>query len=204
MSLFTKFNRKNIDDRQIDTLIGLSKGIAADGKVGQTEAEVLLNWLAQSRQVSDNPIIVNLFQRVREMLVDEYLDPDESAELLSLLQKINGEPSELGEIAKPSTLPLCSPVPEVSFVGRSFLFTGTCAFGARNKCHAATEELGGLIAKNVTKSVNYLVLGSYVTDSWAHETFGRKIEKAMQYRSAGVPIAIINEEHWADSGNITV
>ena len=204
MSLFTRFNRKNIDDRQIDTLIGLAKGIIADGKVDQAEAEVVLNWLAQSRQVSDNPIIVNLFGRVREMLVDKYLDPDESAELLGLLRKIAGEPSELGEIAKPSTLPLCSPAPKVEFIDKTFLFTGTCVYGTRKECQEATEELGGRIAKNVTKSVDYLVLGSYVTDSWAHETFGRKIEKAMQYRDAGVPLAIINEEHWTESGGLSV
>lgn len=40
MDLFTKFNRKNIDDRQIDTLIGISKGLVADGKVNQSEADI--------------------------------------------------------------------------------------------------------------------------------------------------------------------
>jgi hypothetical protein len=50
MELFTKFNRKNIDDRQIDTLIGIGKGLIADGKIDQVEAEFLLTWLVQSRQ----------------------------------------------------------------------------------------------------------------------------------------------------------
>jgi hypothetical protein len=49
MELFTKFNRKNIDDRQIDTLIGIGKGLIADGKIDQVEAEFLLTWLVQSR-----------------------------------------------------------------------------------------------------------------------------------------------------------
>ena len=39
MNIFTRFNRKSIDDRQIDTLIGISKGLAADGKVDQVEAD---------------------------------------------------------------------------------------------------------------------------------------------------------------------
>jgi hypothetical protein len=30
-----------------------------------------------------------------------------------------------------------------------------------------------------------------------HSAFGRKIEKAVKYRSAGYPIAIIGEDHWA-------
>ena len=46
------------------------------------------------------------------------------------------------------------------------------------------------------------MLGTYVTDSWAHENFGRRIEKAMQYRDSGVPLAIISEEHWANAANL--
>jgi len=41
-----------------------------------------------------------------------------------------------------------------------------------------------------------------VTDSWIHENFGRKIEKAMKYRDEGVALAIVSEEHWADAGKI--
>ncbi|MDB0064578.1 hypothetical protein N9F47_05315 [Gammaproteobacteria bacterium] len=58
MDIFQKFNRKHIDDRQIDTLIGISKGLLADGKVDQSEAEFLQTWLIQSRQTTDNPIII--------------------------------------------------------------------------------------------------------------------------------------------------
>lgn len=59
MDIFTKFNRNKIQDRQVDTLIGLSKGITADGKVDQAEAEFLQSWLVQNHH-TDNPIIMNL------------------------------------------------------------------------------------------------------------------------------------------------
>ncbi len=196
MDLFRRFNRKSIDDRQIDTLIGLGKGLLADGKVSQIEAEVLLNWLVQSRANTENPIIHNLLEKVHILLVDGILDPDESAEIATLLSKITGDNSELGELAKSTTLPLDDPAPEIIFQERTFLFTGTCAFGTRNQCHEALEALGGIPAKSVTRSLNYLVIGIYVTDSWAHETFGRKIEKAMGYRENGVPLVIVSEEHW--------
>jgi len=52
------------------------------------------------------------------------------------------------------------------------------------------------------KNLSYLVLKTYVTDSWVHENFGRKIEKAMEYRDAGVPRAIITEEHWITEENL--
>ena len=192
---FTKFNRKNIQDRQIDTLIGLSKGITADGKINQAEAEFLQTWLVQNNQ-SENPIIVNLLEKVEVMLEDGVLDDEESAELLAILRSFSGDKVELGEVSKTSTLPICSPAPSIVFSERTFLFTGTCAFGTRKQCQEAIESLGGLNAKGVTKNLDYLILGMYVTDSWAHESFGRKIEKAMEYRESGSPLAIVTEEHW--------
>jgi NAD-dependent DNA ligase len=199
MDIFTRFNRKSIDDRQVDTLIGLSKGVLADGKVSQAEAEFLMSWLIQSRQASDNPVIVNLLAKVEAMLRDNRLDSEESGELLSILRGISGDPSEFGELAKAASLPLDAPAPIVTFDKKCFVFTGTCAFGTRTQCHQATEALGGIVATGIKKTVNYLVLGTYVTDSWAHETYGRKIEKAMQYRQQGIPLAIVTEEHWANA-----
>ncbi|WP_297809475.1 BRCT domain-containing protein [uncultured Methylophaga sp.] len=197
MDIFTKFNRNKIQDRQVDTLIGLSKGITADGKVDQAEAEFLQSWLVQNYH-TDNPIIMNLLDKVTVMLEDGILDPDESTELLSILRLISGEETEIGEVAKPSALPVCSPAPSIAFEDSLFLFTGTFAYGTRKECQQAIESLGGLNAKGVTKNLNYLVLGTYVTDSWAHESFGRKIEKAMAYRDSGVPLSIITEEHWVN------
>ena len=204
MDIFTRFNRKSIDDRQIDSLIGISKGLTADGKVDQKEAEFLLGWLIQSRSATNNPVIINLLEKVSAMLEDGVLDSVESLELLTLLRKISGEPSEVGELAKATSLPVDRPSPEVVFPSNTFLFTGTCAFGTRRQCHDITESLGGTISERVTKKLDYLVIGTYVTDSWAHESYGRKIEKAMQYRDQGVPLAIVTEEHWAHCGDIQV
>lgn len=202
MDIFVRFNRKSIDDRQIDTLIGVSQGLLADGKIDASEAQSLLEWLIRSRQSTTHPIIVNLLSKVSVMLSDGALDGEETKELMSVLRQITGEPSEFGEIAKSASLPLCRPAPTVTFQNRTFLFSGTCAYGSRKQCQDATEKLGGVCAKGVSKTLNYLVLGTYVTDSWIHETFGRKIEKAMQYRDDGVQLAIISEEHWANAGGI--
>lgn len=202
MELFNRFNRKDIQDRQIDTLIGISKGLIADGKVDQSEAEFLLTWLIQNKTATSNPVILNLLDRVGVMLSDGFLDQDESSELLGILRTISGESSEIGELAKTSTLPINKPLPDIDFNGSTFLFTGTCAFGTRKECQDAIEKLGGVNAKGVTKKLNYLILGTYVTDSWAHESFGRKIEKAMEYRDEGLPLVIITEEHWANQANL--
>jgi len=195
MELFTKYNNRNIKDRHVDTLIGLAKGLTADEKVNQSEAEFLMSWLVQNRH-SENPIILNLLDKLSGMLEDNFLDEDESKELLNILKAIGGEASEVGELSKTSTLPLCIPEPKIVFPDNTFLFTGTFAFGTRKDCHNAITELGASSAKSVTKNLNFLVIGSYVTDSWAHESFGRKIEKAVEYRDLGSPIKIVSEEYW--------
>jgi NAD-dependent DNA ligase len=202
VDIFTRFNRKSIDDRQIDTLIGLSKGLTADGRIDNSEAEALLAWLIQARQCSDSPVIANLLGKVSVFLEDGILDEDEAKELLGVLQRVSGNPSAIGELAKTASLPVDDPLPEIEFGGRVFLFTGTCVFGTRKDCQQAIESLGGLNAKGVTKKLDYLILGTYVTDSWAHETYGRKIEKAMNYRSTGVPLVIVPEEHWIRCGKL--
>jgi NAD-dependent DNA ligase len=196
MELFTKYNRKNIQDRQTDTLIGLSKGLLADGVINQKEAEYLHNWLVQNRQSSDNPMIQNLLERIGIMLEDGVLDEEESHELLALLGSLTGESGAIGEVAETTTLPIDLPMPLINFNRSTFMFTGTFVYGTRKQCEEATESLNGLNAKSLNKNVNYLVLGTYVTDSWAHESFGRKIEKAIKYRKEGVPLAIITETHW--------
>lgn len=44
--------------------------------------------------------------------------------------------------------------------------------------------------------LDYLVLGPLVTPSWAHTSFGRKIEKAIDYQRRGCLIEIIDESGW--------
>lgn len=202
MEIFKRFNRKNIQDRQVDTLIGLSKGLVADGIINQMEAEFLLNWLIQNQEYSDNPVVGNLLMKVEEFLADNVLDQEEQQELLQILNGISGASAGIGELTKTTSLPLDQPFPEIVFRGASFLFTGTCVYGTRKECQREVERLGGVNAKSVTQDLNYLVLGTYVTDSWAHESFGRKIEKAVAYRDKGLPLSIVSEEHWVNEAGI--
>ena len=84
----------------------------------------------------------------------------------------------------------------IDFDGSLFCFTGTFLYGTRAACHKATESAGGVAAKGITKKLNYLVIGTNTTQSWANTSFGRKIEKAVDYRDSGVPLAIISEACW--------
>ena len=144
---FVKFRQPEIAERQIDTLIGLCKGVVADGVVNQVEAEVLRNWLAANEiTVRSNPVTYALLERVDGMLRDDHLDAEESAELLHALRTFTGETPARGEFIPSTDLPLDSPAPRIMFEGRSFMCTGTFAFGTREQCKQQITDRGGMLS----------------------------------------------------------
>lgn len=192
---YNRVGAERISSRQVDELIGLSRGIAADGSINQAEVEFLQKWLAANAGISDQPIIRTLYARVNDILADGVVDAEERAELLDTLNRFSSRDFELGEVMKPTTLPLCDPRPTLSFAGRSYCFTGTFGYGQRRRCELAVVERGGE-AGSLTKKTNVLVIGAYATESWKHSSFGNKIVKASEMRDAGVPISIVSEAHW--------
>ena len=185
-----------ITSRQVDELVGLARGIAADGSVNRAEVEFLQKWLAANLAISDQPLIRRLYTRVNEVLADGIADADECRDLLDTLNSFASRDFELGEVLKSSSLPLCDPAPSLRFTGRRYCFTGTFNFGQRKACEAAVVERGG-DAGSLTQRTNVLVVGMYATESWKHSAFGTKIIKAVDMRESGVPICIVSETHWA-------
>ena len=193
------FNKRRIEDRVIDELIGLSHGVVLDGVVNQKEVEGLQKWLVANKAFSDNPIINNLYSIINDILNDDYVDEEEAKELFDTLAKFSGSDFELGETLKSSTLPLDDPAPSVVFENRTFCLTGTFAYGNRKECSNLVEERGGIIKKGVSGKLHFLVIGLYSTESWMHSSFGRKIEKALKYKSDGNDIKIISEDSLVNS-----
>ncbi|MGU3496302.1 hypothetical protein ACLBXM_19860 [Xanthobacteraceae bacterium A53D] len=74
-------NADRISSRQIDELIGISRGLIADGHVNQTEAEFLQKWLAANDEISNEPLISDLYAHINGGLSDDVLDDQEKVEL---------------------------------------------------------------------------------------------------------------------------
>lgn len=193
------YNRKRRKDRGIDELIGLCKGMAADGVVNQLEAESLLKWLGANREIAGEWPANVLYGRVCEMLVDGKLDNAEQAELLDTLNQLA---SPVGAGAAPEnlsiSLPLDNPPPDIEFENNIFCFTGKFVSATRLECHAMVKQLGGRVVKAPTQKTNYVVIGDLASRDWAHGSYGRKIEAAIRIREQGFPLALVEEQHWAD------
>jgi len=104
-----RYSGKRLNDRTIDELIGISRGLIADKNINQTEAEFLHSLLQTNLPYCNDPIVNKLYCRVSEMLKDRVLDLDEQKELLQILSEFTGESTIVHCQTLSSSLPLCSP-----------------------------------------------------------------------------------------------
>ena len=189
-------------DRASTELVGICRGVLADGHVSQMEANFLKDWIERNAEFVGLYPFDRIYSQLSESLRDGFLDSDESADLMdTLVRFVGGEAfSPEGETASRSTtLPVDDPEPKISYPGSVFVVTGTFSYGTRNRVHAAIEERGGSNSASPSKKTRYLVIGDLGSRDWIHSNAGRKIEKAIDIRSAGNPLAIVAETCWARS-----
>lgn len=189
-------------DRASNELVGLCRGLLADGHVSQMEAQFLQNWIERNAEFTGIYPFDRLYSQLSSVLRDGFLDEDESADLHdTLVRFVGGEAfDEIGQTASRSTtLPVDDPEPAVEFTGAVFVVSGTFLHGERKSVHAAIEARGGTTSGSPSKKTRYLVIGELGSRDWINSNAGRKIEKAVALRSEGHPIAIITEAHWSRS-----
>jgi len=92
--------------------------------------------------------------------------------------------------------PFDDPLPEVTFEGRKFCFTGEFEFGTRKQCQEAILARGGLVSNGVTRNTDFLVIANDASPSWAHGGYGNKIEDAMILKLQHRKPFIIPELYW--------
>ena len=191
------YGRKRMNDRAIDELIGLAKGITIDSVVSQKEAEFLQSWMEANISFCEDRIVNQLYRRIHEMLIDGFLDNNEQLELLGILREFAGESTVTHHENRSSSLPMCNPPPIVEFPAMAFCLTGKFAYGPRRICEEIVIDRGGKIQAGVTMDLDFLVVGTFSSTDWAHTSYGRKIEKAVEYREKNGRPSIIPEDLWA-------
>lgn len=193
-----RFGAARRADSEVQELLGLAKGIIADGVVTDEEANALRKWMRANAYAADVWPLTVLSDRLGRIFADGRVDDEERAELFELLCAATGEkPSASTEMNRATRLPLNEPQPELRFTGSFYVFTGKFAYGTRAACQQVVQARGGECERDVTQRTNVLVIGILGSEQWMHSTHGRKIEKAVHYRANGLPLAIVSEEHWA-------
>lgn len=128
--------------RQVDELIGLAKGVTADGVLADSELDFLVRWLVTNKEITDDPIVAALYHQIQSMLSDGVFTLEERSDLFGILQDFGSHPMEMGEPMLSTAIPFARPLPELTFGGSRYRFTGTFTFGTRDACEAAATERG--------------------------------------------------------------
>jgi len=192
-------NAGRVQDRLIDELIGISRGVIADGVVDEQEAIFIGQWIENHREIADKWPVNVLYARLTEMLKDGILSEDEQEELLETLRDLTGESSIFQEPNRSTTLPVDKPAPDIEFEGKTFCLTGKFVFGTTLDCEETIAEMGGEVVPMPSRETDYLVIGELCSPDWVHTTFGRSIEKGVELKEQGHPLTILTEEHWVNN-----
>jgi hypothetical protein len=187
--------------RSVDELIGICRGILADGAVNKSEAGFLLDWLERHREFEENFPFSTLYPRVRDAMRDGVLDLDEQRDLLEALSAtVGGETvTPTGSNSLSTELPFDIPLPTILHAASLFVVTGVFTYGKRRDVCDAIESRGGIVRAAVSAQTDYVIVGEAGSRDWLHSSYGRKIQEAADFRQAGATISIVPERHWVAS-----
>jgi hypothetical protein len=178
----------------------------SDGVVSDEEASYLHSWGRNHPDALEQWPLNLIFSRLNQHFSDGRIDDDERAELQELLSSLVGGTSAiLLGYEGATTLPLDQPPPLMCYgADEVYVFTGRFAYGTRRDCEREVRERGSSCDDNVTRITSFLVVGTFGSRDWAHTSYGRKIQRAVDLRSSGFAIRIVGEDHWATALSLGV
>ena len=195
------YDQITTDLQRLHAVIG---GVIADTKISERELRGLSDWISDHDHLRGCWPYDEIGSLATTVLADKVIDEKEHemlsryfAEFISLLDSktiMSAPVSSEGSIAG-----LCAVCPEVEFSERTFAFTGASARYPRRRLTETVTRLGGSVASGPGKKVDYLVIGADGNPCWAFACYGRKVEKAVELRKAGVKIMIIHESDFHDA-----
>jgi hypothetical protein len=190
-------------------LIGVCKGVIADGRVTPEEAVYLLGWLKENAHLSPIWPVNVLTKRLEAIFADGQVDAEEQAELLRLLTRITAaRPLPFAARRDAVPLPLTLPEPPLTIGGRAFCLAGAFIYGNRARCEDEILNRGGRVVPDAgatpdtraqadtSAQANYLVIGTLSHGDWHKSPEAGKIQRALDLRTQGFRVAVISEEHW--------
>lgn len=193
----------------IRRLHGVLHGIAIDKKVTNEELKGLRDWLYDYEAFKDHWPFNDTWQLVETILDDGIVTKEEEAEFLeyaeSFIEIMKDDPKIHDEIynrgfmrseapvLQPFTA-LCDRESAIEFQGKAFCFTGPARTGPRRKLEKIVKSLEGIPYKTVIKNLDYLVIGAQSSPVWVYSTYGRKIEKLIEWRDKGQEMTILHED----------
>lgn len=195
------FDRITRDLQRLHAVVG---GIVADTSISEAELRGLSEWVEEHGHLRGCWPYDEIGSLVTTVLADKVIDPQEHemlfnyfSEFIAVLddRSVKSPPLEVtGTVAG-----LCAVCPEIEFQDNTFCFTGASSRYPRQKLVDTVQSLGGKVVESPSKKVDYLIIGADGNPCWAYACYGRKVEKAVELRKAGVKLMIIHESDFHDA-----
>lgn len=188
---------KHRNNVAIEHLLGMAQGMLADGHLHDMEIQFLSSWIASNPEAAQSWPVSAVAARLRDALADGKISDEERDYLMATLRDLLANDfSETGSVSQePTRLPVTDDV-DVDLDAAGVCLTGEFAYGTRAACQRLAERAGSIPFDNVSKKIRYLVIGSRVSPEWAHSSYGRKIERAVELQQQGHSLHIITERRW--------
>jgi NAD-dependent DNA ligase len=119
------------------------------------------------------------------VLLDGRIDDDEEKTMMATINKIL-YPTES--------------VQSVEYKEKAFVLTGEFLYGTKTEVMDYIKEKGGNVLGNVSKKVDYVVIGNFGSDLYGHGTYGTKVKRAMELQEQGSAIIILHEDELFPKG----
>lgn len=177
-------------------LEGLCKGMLANHELTEDEIRYLHWWLSNNGLLKTNFPGKDLYLLIENILADGVVTPDEREELKEAMIAFTGCDLATGSVDGLSIRSPLEYVDELKIKGSVICLTGNFLCGSRSSCVAEIEAAGGIVIDDITQKLDYLIIGTLSSRDWRYQSYGRKIEKAIEYREKGHSLKIISEEHW--------
>jgi hypothetical protein len=195
------YDRVSADLQRLHAILG---GVIADARISEKELRGLSDWMDEHEHLRTCWPFDEIGSLITAVLRDGKIDETEHKELLSFFSEFvalqDGRTITSAPISQDgSIVGLCAVNPQITFEGQGFCFTGASSRMTRAQLEATVSTLGGKSYASPSRKVNYLVIGSEGNPCWAYACYGRKVEKAVELRKAGVRVAIVHEVDFHDA-----
>jgi len=183
------------EEPRINEFFGLLKGICADEKLDLHEIDRIVSWINSNADLADKFPVEPVYDRIVAAKEDGVIDDDESTDLYALLTQLSG--TSTGDDIHGSVASFFSDsIDGFDHTDQNLCFTGKFLFGSRKECEQNARDLGANTARDVSKKIDAVIIGTLTSRDWIFDNYGRKIEYAMKLRKVnGAPI-ILSEEQW--------
>ncbi len=185
------------NENSLNELIGIIKGIVADEKITDDEFAHIDNWINNNPHIADEWITSEIINRIKEIKADGIVTKEELDNLLPILKGLAGHTFNETGLAEGGVSEIFSEnINDFTHQDKVMCFSGTFVNGTRTVIENSAISYGAKIAKNISKKVNVLVIGTFISRDWRYTSYGKKIEKVLKLKKNGHDIIIISERQW--------